>query len=189
MKAVVRGPLLSMSGYGNHAREVYRWLEEKEGVDIVTQILPWGVTPWHVNPDALGGMVNRIMRKSVPLNTEQNIDISFQVQLPNEWDHNLARFNVGVTAAVETDICNPHWVQCCNRMNLIIVPTNFTKKTLQETMFDQFDEFCDNMEDVANQYYQGLKEPGDVNVESVLDNGTTRGEKVSYDGRTEYLSE
>ena len=60
---------------------------------------------------------------------------------------------------------------------------------LQETMFDQFDEFCDNMEDVANQYYQGLKEPGDVNVETVLDNGEHRGEKVSYDGRTEYLSE
>ena len=60
---------------------------------------------------------------------------------------------------------------------------------LQETMFDQFDEFCDNMEDVAQQYYQGLKEPGDVNVESVLDDGTTRVEKLSVDGRTEFLSE
>ena len=56
-------------------------------------------------------------------------------------------------------------------------------------MFDQFDEFCDNMEDVAQQYYQGLKEPGDVNVESVLDDGTTRTEKLSVDGRTEFLSE
>jgi len=60
---------------------------------------------------------------------------------------------------------------------------------LQETMFDQFDEFCDNMEDVATKYYQGLKEPGDVNVESVLDNGELRGEKVSFDGRSEFLSE
>ena len=60
---------------------------------------------------------------------------------------------------------------------------------LQETMFDQFDEFCDSMEDVAAQYYQGLKEPGDVNIESVLSDGTTRGEKVSFDGRSEFLSE
>jgi hypothetical protein len=60
---------------------------------------------------------------------------------------------------------------------------------LQETMFDQFDEFCDSMDQVANQYYQGLQEPGDINVESVLDNGELRGEKVSFDGRTEYLSE
>ena len=60
---------------------------------------------------------------------------------------------------------------------------------LQETMFDQFDEFCDSMDDIANQYYQGLKEPAPVNVETVLDNGELRGEKVSYDGRTEFLSE
>jgi hypothetical protein len=60
---------------------------------------------------------------------------------------------------------------------------------LQETMFDQFDEFCDSMENVATEYYQGLKEPGDVNIETVLDDGSTRAEKVSFDGRTEYLSE
>ena len=60
---------------------------------------------------------------------------------------------------------------------------------LQETMFDQFDEFCDSMDDIANQYYQGLKEPSPVNVETVLDNGELRGEKVSYDGRTEFISE
>ena len=75
----------------------------------------------------------------------------------------------------------------------LIMKHKVTYKTpngvLQETMFDQFDEFCDSMEDVANQYYQGLKEPGDVNIESVLDDGTTRGEKVSFDGRSEFLSE
>jgi len=60
---------------------------------------------------------------------------------------------------------------------------------LQETMFDQFDEFCDSMENVAQEYYQGLKEPGDVNVETVLDDGTTRSEKLSVDGRTEFISE
>ena len=45
------------------------------------------------------------------------------------------------------------------------------------------------MENVATEYYQGLKEPGDVNIETVLDDGSTRAEKVSFDGRTEYLSE
>ena len=63
------------------------------------------------------------------------------------------------------------------------------KGGVQETMFDQFDEFWDSMEDVAAQYYQGLKEPGDVNIESVLDDGTTRAEKLSVDGRAEFLSE
>lgn len=60
---------------------------------------------------------------------------------------------------------------------------------LQETMFDQFDEFCDSMESVAQQYYQGVQTPKEVNVETVLDNGALRSEKVSIDGRTEFLSE
>jgi hypothetical protein len=60
---------------------------------------------------------------------------------------------------------------------------------LQETLFDQFDEFCDSMEHVAQQYYQGVQAPKDVNVETVLDNGELRSEKVTLDGRTELLSE
>lgn len=60
---------------------------------------------------------------------------------------------------------------------------------LQETLFDQFDEFCDSMEAVAQQYYQGVKAPKEVNIETVLDNGESRAEKISFDGRTEFLSE
>lgn len=60
---------------------------------------------------------------------------------------------------------------------------------LQETMFDQFDEFCDNMEDVATQYYNELQAPKDINVETVLDNGEIRNERLSIEERSELLSE
>lgn len=61
--------------------------------------------------------------------------------------------------------------------------------TLQETRFDDFDEFADSMESVAQQYYQGLKAPEQINVETVLDNGDMRNERISFDGRSEFLSE
>ena len=132
MKICVRGPLLSISGYGNHTRQVYRWLSESRQHEIKTQILPWGVTPWMINPELENGLIGKIMAESTSIE-EIGFDISFQVQLPNEWNPNLAKFNVGVTAAVETDICNPHWIQCCNTMNLIIVPSNHTKETIQRS--------------------------------------------------------
>jgi len=56
--------------------------------------------------------------------------MSFQIQLPNEWDPNLAKFNVGVSAAVETDICNPEWITACNNMDLIVVPSAHTRDTI-----------------------------------------------------------
>jgi len=134
MNIVIRGPLLSMSGYGNHAREVFRWVSEK-GANVATQILPWGITPWHINPDHLNGMVGKIMQGSISLDPKKagEFDVSFQIQLPNEWDSSLATYNVGVTAAVETDICNPTWIDSCNKMNLIVVPSHHTKNTLHNS--------------------------------------------------------
>jgi len=60
---------------------------------------------------------------------------------------------------------------------------------LQETLFDQFDEFCDNIEGVAQQYYNELQAPKDINVETVLDNGEIRNERLSIEERSELLSE
>lgn len=56
-------------------------------------------------------------------------------------------------------------------------------------MFDQFDEFCDNIEGVAQQYYNELQAPKELSVETVLDNGETRNERLSVEERSELLSE
>jgi len=62
------------------------------------------------------------MEKSVPL--AGKFDITFQVQLPNEWDPSLGIFNVGVTAGVETDRCPIDWATTHReKMNLVIVPS------------------------------------------------------------------
>jgi glycosyltransferase involved in cell wall biosynthesis len=133
MKSIlVRGPLLSESGYGNHARQVFRWLIRKHpGCDIRVQLLPWGNTSWCIDPNAEGGLIGEIMRRSGPI--DRKFDVSFQIQLPNEWDPNLGIMNVGITAVVEADVCNPSWIDACNRMNAVIVPSTFCEATLRKT--------------------------------------------------------
>jgi len=131
MKSVLlRGPLLSKSGYGTHARQIARWLfdvaSEKQ-LDIACETLPWGVTPWLTDVNACDGLVGEILQSSN--NTKPFYDISVQIQLPNEWNPFAASYNVGVTAGVETDICNPAWIQAINRMQLVVVPSEFTKQT------------------------------------------------------------
>ncbi len=131
-QVVVRGPLLTASGYGEHSRQVFRWATSNKDWNVKTQITPWGNTTWYINPDYLNGLVGNVMQRSGPMERIGS-DISIQVQLPNEWDPMLARYNIGVTAAVETDVCNPDWIEACNRMDLIIVPTNHTKQTLMNS--------------------------------------------------------
>ena len=128
---ILRAPLLSYSGYGNHSRQIFKWLMTRSDVNVMTQIVPWGITSWMVNPDLEGGLVGAIMQRSQPL--EATGDISIQVQLPNEWDTNLAAKNIGVSAFVETDICNPEWINHCNKMDAVVVPSTFIQRTIEKT--------------------------------------------------------
>jgi glycosyltransferase involved in cell wall biosynthesis len=128
---IVRAPLLSISGYGEHSRQIYQWAKSIDTWAVSAQVLNWGNTSWYIDPDAENGLIRQIMSTST--NQTTGFDISIQVQLPHEWDPNLAKFNIGVTAAVETDRCNPEWIDAANRMSIIIVPSAHVKRTLTES--------------------------------------------------------
>jgi len=125
---IIRAPLLSISGYGVHSRQVFTWLESRKDFNIFSQVVQWGNTSWMINPDLEDGIIKRIMNSSRDLNGKA--DVSFQVQLPDEWDPGLASVNIGVTAAVETDRCSPAWVDAINKMNAVIVPSNHIRQTI-----------------------------------------------------------
>lgn len=125
MKSVLfRGSALTASGYGTHARQICRFLLQKP-IDLQFQLLPWGDTPWLVDPSTEDGLIGQIMDRTAV--TKSRYDVTIQLQLPNEFEPSLGDFNVGVTAAVETDRCNHEWVTACNRMDLIVVPSKHTR--------------------------------------------------------------
>jgi glycosyltransferase involved in cell wall biosynthesis len=130
-QVVFQAPLLTQSGYGCHARQVARWLfdreETEQDIEVFVKPLSWGRTPWLLNPNALDGLVGKIIQHSTPC---KKPEVSIQLQLPNEWDPFLANYNIGMTAVVETDKCNPKWIDAVNAMDLVIVPSQFCKNTL-----------------------------------------------------------
>ena len=136
MKTVLlRAPLLCNAGYGVHARQIAKWLfrvaTETHQLDITTEPLPWGRTHIIVDPEAEDGLIGQIMQAT---NNKKNFyDVTIQLQLPNEWNPFLGNFNIGVTAGVETDKCNPAWIEAVNRMDMIVVPSEFTKQTFLES--------------------------------------------------------
>lgn len=130
MKTVLlRGPATTQSGYGKHAAQLARWLLQKSNIDLKFQLLPWGNTSWIIDRDAQDGLIGQIHDRSNHVDGAL-YDVTFQLQLPSEWDPSLGKFNVGLSAVVETDRCHPDWVSACNRMNLIIVPSEHAKKCL-----------------------------------------------------------
>ena len=132
MKTVaLRAPVLTQSGYGVHSRQVARWLiglAEQGKIKLSIQSVPWGDTTWLLDRSDLDGLVGKLMDYSTGNLSKQ--DVSFQVILPNEWDSNLAHYNVGITAAIETDKCNPSWLSDLSRVSEVIVPLCMLRNVL-----------------------------------------------------------
>lgn len=146
---LLRAPLLTNSGYGVHSRQIFEWLERKKEINLQVECLKWGQTSWIVDGNAEDGLFEKIMSKSIPL--RDKYDVTYQVQLPDEWDSNLGYYNVGVTALVETDKCNPAWLKNINEMNRVVVPSHFTKKVIEDTFGSRLNKKIDVIPEWYNQ--------------------------------------
>jgi glycosyltransferase involved in cell wall biosynthesis len=128
-KVIFRGPALTQSGYGVHSRQVAKWLLSRNDIEVKFLLTPWGDTPWILDRSSNDGLIGQIMDRTV--NPEYKSDVSVQLQLPNEWDPNLSKTNIGITASVETDLANVEWVSACNKMSCVVVPSEHALKSLQ----------------------------------------------------------
>ena len=131
------GPVATRSGYGAHARDILSSLLRSNKYDIKVISLPWGSTPMDAldNDDELSVAIRS---RIVPHFTEQP-DIFIQVSIPNEFQ-TVGKFNIGITAGIETTVCAPQWIEGCNRMNLIITTSQHSKSVFEMTSYDQMDK-------------------------------------------------
>ncbi len=135
-RIIVTGPVLSQSGYGEHARFVLRSLRRKENeFDIYVLPTSWGETGWLSTPNEEREWLDSRISDTLPLLQKQNaFDISIQVTIPNEWDR-LAPINIGVTAGIETTAVSGAWLEKSNLMDKIITISEFSKKGFTDTSY------------------------------------------------------
>ena len=117
-------PVQSRSGYGEHSRDILRALFKINKYDINVLPLRWGATPLNalkkgVDDDILSKLLTTPQMPRKP-------DLSIQLTVPNEFQQ-IADFNIGITAGIETNMCTAPWLEGMNRMNFNIVPSKFTK--------------------------------------------------------------
>ena len=166
---VIKGPLLTQSGYGVHSRQVFKWLISREDFDVKCIVTPWGHCSWLL--DRSNNIIEEIMSRTINEEQNQSFDMSFQIQLPNEWNPFIASKNIGITAAVETTSCNPEWVNNCNNMDLVITPSEFTKQVLVNTGLEE------NKVSVVHETYPEIFDNTGLNANSLknfLDNLDTK---------------
>ena len=132
-------PFNTRSGYGDHARSIYYSIMDRDDLDIKCVDVKWGTTPRnHLNPE-----VPRHKKLLDSFISSGNIkvqpDVYIDIRIPNEFQ-NPGKFNIGITAGVETDVVSAEFLVGCNKMNLIIVPSNFTAETFKRCHYDKNQE-------------------------------------------------
>ena len=134
---VFQGPVATRSGYGDHARDLLHSLYKLDKFDIKVISTRWGNTPMDVlNYDK---PFHKWIVDSIVKTPQEKPDIYIQVTVPNEFQP-LGYYNIGITAAIETTHCALDWVHGCNRMDLIIVPSEHSKKSLVDTIYNEQDK-------------------------------------------------
>ena len=131
---VFQGPIFTRSGYGDHCRDLIKSLYKMDKFDIKLIPLRWGNTPQNqVDPSTEFGQK---MLSQVIGQIDVQPDVFIQVSVANEFEPK-GKFNIGITAGVETTICPKDFIDGSNKMDLIIVPSNFTKGNVGGTVYQQ----------------------------------------------------
>lgn len=125
---VIASPLATQSGYGHHAREFIANAMElmSEEWDIKLVSMPWGHTPFTYP------LPPHWQSKLIGLPLQSQPDIWVQITVPNEFQA-VGKYNIGVTAGTEGDVCPKEWIESINKMQTVIVPSTFTKQTFETT--------------------------------------------------------
>jgi hypothetical protein len=132
-------PIDCYAGYGARSRDLVKAIIALDKYDV--KILPqrWGETPWGFiddNKEEWSFLNNHMfMENQFPKQPE----IWMQITVPNEFQP-IGKYNIGITAGIETTVSPADWIEGINRMDITLVSSNHSKETFLKTTLQKVDQ-------------------------------------------------
>tara|TARA_Y100000361_G_scaffold49590_1_gene43073 strand:- start:852 stop:2177 length:1326 start_codon:yes stop_codon:yes gene_type:complete len=136
---LVTAPVATRSGYGAHSRDIVRALIKLDKYEVKIWSVPWGSTPQNALDKTDENDIPIIERLLSEPKLDDQPELHIHIVIPNEFQ-TFGKYNIGITAGLETTACPPVWIQGMNRMNMNIVPSTFVKDVLSKVQFDIQDD-------------------------------------------------
>jgi len=134
---VVSCPIATRSGYGARSRDFVRALiQAKPDWEIKILSQRWGQTAMDV---LVPGVDDDLLDRIIFQKETRKPNVWIQITVPNEFQA-VGDYNIGVTAGVETTIMPGECMEGINRMDKVLVSSNFTKEVIEKTVFDRKQE-------------------------------------------------
>ena len=132
---VISCPIATRSGYGARSRDFVRSLIELKGDEWDIRILSqrWGQTPINALTPDDKDLLSRISPK-----LESKPDIWIQLTIPSEFQP-VGHFNIGVSAVIETSDAPAEFIDGCNRMDINLVSSEHSARTLS-AVYDKLND-------------------------------------------------
>jgi len=132
-------PVGTVSGYGARSRDIAYSLIKSDKYDVKIWGTRWGNTPMNAldpqNPKHKLIIDRLLDNPQLP----QQPDINIQITVPNEFQK-FGKYNIGITAGIETTIASAPWIEGCNRMDLVLVSSEHAKTVFLESKWYKQDE-------------------------------------------------
>lgn len=136
---IVSCPIDTYSGYGARSRDFVKALIELDKYEV--KILPqrWGNTPWNFIKHHPEWEFLRPYLLPMGNQLPKQPDVWCQITVPNEFQP-VGKYNIGLTAGIETTGCHPSWIEGCNRMNLVLTSSTHSAEVFKNIGFEQRDQ-------------------------------------------------
>ena len=129
---VISCPIDTFSGYGARSRDFVNSLIKEKDSEWDIKIMPqrWGDCPWNFLDN------NDPIRQRFIGGLQTQPDIWMQITVPNEFQP-VGKYNVGITAGIETTVFPGDFLEGMNKMDLNLVSSNHSKNIAQQTQFEK----------------------------------------------------
>lgn len=134
---IIYAPIDTYSGYGSRARDVVKALVQLKGLEWDIRIIsvPWGGTPtgFIQNHEGEWGWMREFI---IPSQLKTQPDIFIMISVPNEMKP-VGKYNIIITAGIETTLAPPEFIEGCNKADLILTSSYHSKKVLENTKYNK----------------------------------------------------
>ena len=162
---LICAPVTSRSGYGDHARDLTWSFLQHDKYDIKIIDVRWGECPRNAL-DSNNSKDKQILDCILPSppKLDKQPDIYVDIRIPNEFE-TYGKFNIGITAGIETTAVSQAWIEGCNKMDLVIVPSEHSKESFVKTIYDKVQNLPDGNQQKIGEFK--LEKPIEVLFEGV----------------------
>jgi len=131
----VSAPIDTYSGYGARSRDLVKALIRSNKYNLILLSQRWGNTRFgYLEEHGEDEMLSLIAP-----NLSAKPDVWIQITVPNEFQK-VGKYNIGVTAGMETTLVHQSWIEGCNRMDLVLTSSKHSKKVFENSQYEMMDK-------------------------------------------------